>query len=188
MAQLKKISSTLSIAATLLLEACGSSGGNTTPAPETNTKALSLIGNWQTACVLTSSGTSTTTGASGSGSVSGGTAFIADASFTREGRVILNTEFFSSSNCNTNTSSGTSRYEAVYFIGEAGVANDGSDITGIDFSDSKSTTFSIFQITNGFNLSLGDRLKSSAGKDGGSISTRYDGLGEKFTLKGTPVN
>ncbi|PCJ83857.1 MAG: hypothetical protein COA54_14850 [Thiotrichaceae bacterium] len=185
MAHFKKISSTLSIAATVLLEACSSSGGGSSaPDAEANTTAPFLIGNWQTACTITTQGTSTTTtGASGSGgsSVTGGKAFIANASFTQNGHVDLSAEFFSSTDCNTNTSSGTNNFEGVYFIGNASLANDGSDVTGIDLSDTESTTFSIFQIVNGVSLFLGIESESSTGNNGSNQSTRHDGLGERYS-------
>ncbi len=186
MAHLRKISSTLSIAATVLLGACSSDGGGSSaPDAVTNTSAPLLIGSWQTACTITTQGSSTTsTGASGGGgSVTGGKAFIAHASFTQDGFVDLSAEFFSSTDCNTNTTSGTNNFDGVYFIGNPGLANDGSDVTGIDLSDSKSTSFSIFQIVNGVSLFLGIESESSAGNDGSKASTRHNGLGERYTKK-----
>ena len=189
MAHLKKISSTLTIAATILLEACSSGGGsgdNSVPAAETNTAAPQLIGDWKTICTITTQGTSTTTtGASGSGggSVTGGDSFIADASFTQAGQIELSTEFFASTDCNTNTSNGFNNFSGVYFIGEAGTANDGSDVTAIDVSDASSTTFTIFQIVNSINLFLGNESESSAGKDGKKSSTRFDGLSTARYIK-----
>jgi len=161
MAHLKKISSTLSIAATVLLEACSSGGGGSSaPDAEANT----------------------TSGSAG-GSVTGGQSFLANASFTQDGHVDLSAEFFSSTNCNPDTSSSTSNFDGVYFIGDAGLANDGSDVTGIDLSDSDSTTFSIFQIVNSTSLYLGIESESSTGNDGSSQSTRHDGLGERYSRK-----
>ena len=184
MAHLKKISSTLSVATTVLLEACSSGGGSSTPDAEANTTAPLLIGDWQTACTITTQGTATTTGSSGGGgSISGGQAFIANASFTQDGHADLSAEYFSSTDCNTNTSSGISSFDGVYFIGNTGRANDGSDVTAIDISDSRSTTFSIFQIVNGVSLYLGIESESSPGNDGNQQSTRHDGLGERYTRK-----
>jgi len=186
MAHLKKISSTLSIAATVLLGACSSGGGDdssSAPDAEANTTAPLLIGSWQTACTITTQGSSTTTTGSsggGGGSVTGGAAFIANANFTLDGHVDLSAEYFSSTNCNTNTSTGSNNFEGVYFIGDASRANDGSDVTGINISNAESTTYSIFQIVNGVSLSLGIESESTAGNDGSKESTRHDGLGERY--------
>ena len=62
MAQIKKISATLSVAATVLLEACSSSGrSDSGPAPVANTTAPQLVGTWQTDCIVTQNSGSTTT-------------------------------------------------------------------------------------------------------------------------------
>ena len=189
MTNMKKISSTLSIAATILLEACssgGDSGGNSAPAPEINTTAPQLIGSWTTDCTITTQGTSTTTtGASGSGggSVTGGESFLANASFTQAGQIQLNAEFFASTNCNANKSNGFSSFEGIYFIGETGTANDGSNVTNIDISDTSSTTYTIFQIVNGFSLFIGNKSESSSGKDGNKSSSRFDGLSTARYIK-----
>jgi len=182
----KKISSTLSIAASVLLSACGSDSGdtgNSAPDAVANTTAPLLIGSWKTRCLIISQGTSTTTtGASGSGggSVTGGDSYIAKATFTQPGNVTLSTEFFASTDCNTNTSNGSSDFSGVYFIGAAGLANDGSDVTSIDFSNASSTTYSIFQIVSDSNLYLGNEAKGSTGKTGIQQVNRHDGLGEKY--------
>ena len=186
MAHFKKISSTLSIAATVLLEACSGGSSSSTPAAEANTTAPQLIATWKTACTITAQGTSTTTtGASGSGggSVTGGDSFIANATFTQAGRIELNTEFFASTDCNANTSNGFSNFEGVYFIGAAGTANDGSNVTAIDISDASLTTFTIFQIVNSINLFLGNESESSTDKDGETQSTRFDGLSTARYIK-----
>ena len=128
---------------------------------------------------MTTQGTATTTtsaSGSGGGSVTGGDSFIANATFTQTGRIELNTEFFASTDCNTNTSNSFSDFEGVYFIGEAGIANDGSNVTTIDISDTTSTTFTIFQIVNSINLFLGNESESSTDNDGKTQSTRFDGL------------
>lgn len=188
MTNLKKISTTLSIASAFLLGACSSGGSDSDSDDELeatpNTKAPQLIANWQTACTILTQGTSTTTGASGSGgSVSGGDSFIATANFTQDGHFELNTEFFASTDCNSNTSNGFSNFEGIYLIGDASLANDGSDVTNIDISDSESTTFTIFQTINGINLFLGNQGESSADTDGTKATTRFDGLGTARYIK-----
>jgi len=188
MAHFKKITATLSVATTVLLEACSSAGSDpvSSPAPVPNTLAPELVATWQTSCVITSnSGSSTVTQASGgsgsgSGGTSGGEAFRSTAIFNQDGRVEFSIEYFSTSNCNANTLSSTGRYNAVYFIGEAGLANDGSPVTGVSYSDSSSTTYSIFQVINGSDLYLGDETTSSPGNDGSSKANQFDGLGPRM--------
>ena len=182
MSQLKKVNKTLALATTVLLQACSSAGTDSTSAPEAvvNVKAPELIGSWDTGCVATSfSGTSTVTQASGgggTGSISGGEAYRITAVFDQEGHVDFTSESYATSNCNTNTLSGSGTYSAVYFIGEPGMANDGSPVTEYRYSDSASTTYSIFQLINGSRLYLGDESSSSTGNNGSSQATRLDGL------------
>jgi len=183
MAQIKKISATLSVAATVLLEACSSSGSSDSgPAPVANTTAPQLVGTWQTDCIVTqnSGSTTTTTGASGGGSISGGAAYRNNAIFNQDGRVERFTESYATSNCNANTLSALNRYNAVYFVGGTRLANDGSQVIEIDYSDSNSTTYSIFQVVNDSELYLGDASASSTGNDGSSEASRYDGLGPRM--------
>lgn len=190
MAQTKKITSTLSIAATVLLEACSSSGSGTdsAPVPVANTTVPQLIGTWQTACIITqNSGSSPSTmtqasggSGSGSGGVSGGAAYRTSAIFNQDGHVEFLSENYATANCNANTLSSLNRYNAVYLIGGTGFANDGSDVTEINYTDSSSTTHSIFQIINSTDLYLGDPAESSPGYDGSSEATRYDGLGDRM--------
>jgi hypothetical protein len=185
MAHFKKITSALSVASTVLLQACSSTGSEsaTAPAPVANTLAPQLVATWQTDCIITqNSSSSTTTQASGgSGGVSGGAAYRNTAVFTQDGRVEFSTENFATSNCNANTLSGYGRYDAVYFIGTAGLANDGSPVTEFSYSDSTTTTYSIFQVVNSTALYLGDGAASTPGNDGASITTRLDGLGPPFS-------
>lgn len=190
MAHVKKVTSSLSVAATLLLEACSSSGSGSEsgPTPAANTLAPELVGSWQTACIVTeNSGSSpaTMTQASGgsgggSGGVSGGAAYRTSAIFTQDGHVELYTENFATANCNANTLSSLNRYNAVYFIGNAGTANDGSPVTEINYSDSSSTTYSVFQLVNSTELYLGESAASTPGRDGSSEATRFDGLGPRL--------
>ncbi|MBT8120104.1 MAG: hypothetical protein KJN89_10345 [Gammaproteobacteria bacterium] len=183
MSHIKKINKTLALATTVLLQACGSAGSGSTsgPAAVVNVKAPELIGTWETGCVVTSqSGSSTVTQASGSGgtgSISGGEAYQLTAVFNQDGHVDFSSETYATSNCNSNTLSGSGVYSAVYFIGEPGLANDGSPVTDYHYSDSISTTYSIFQVVNGTRLYLGDVSTSSTGNDGDSQATRLDGLG-----------
>ena len=187
MPHLKKISTTLSVASSLLLGACTASqpDDKSGPEPSPNTKAPLLIGEWQTTCITTAAGTSTSTGASsgGSGGISGGEAFIDTVTYNQDGRFKLSTENFSTSNCNANTSSGFNIYEGVYVVGNTSLANDGSSVTNIDYSDASTNTYSIFQIVGSINLYLGNQDKSSTGQDGNSSTTRLDGLGPAFQKK-----
>ena len=189
MSHLKKVNNTLTLATTVLLQACSSAGTDSSSGPEAvvNVKAPELIGTWETGCVATSlSGSSTVTQASGSGgtgSISGGEAYKITAAFNQQGHVDFTSESYATSNCNTNTLSGSGSYRAVYFIGEAGIANDGSPVTEYHYSDSASTTYSIFQIVNGSRLYLGDESSSSTGNNGGSQATRLDGLGVEMLKK-----
>jgi len=185
MAQIKKISATLSVAATVLLEACSSGSSDSGPTPVANTTAPQLVATWQTNCIVTqnSGSTTTTTGASGGsggGSISGGAAYRSSAIFNQDGRVELFTESYATSNCNANTLSALNRYNAVYFVGGTSLANDGSQVIEIDYSDSNSSTYSIFQVVNDTDLYLGDASASSAGNNGSSAATRYDGLGPRM--------
>ena len=186
MAQFKKISATLSVAATVLLEACSSSGSSESgPTPVANTTAPQLVATWQSDCIVTqnSGSTTTTTGASGGsggGSISGGAAYRSSAIFSQDGRVELFTESYATSNCNANTLSALNRYNAVYFVGGTSLANDGSQVIEIDYRDSNSSTYSIFQVVNDSELYLGDASASSAGNDGSSEASRYDGLGPRM--------
>ena len=182
MSHLKKINTTLAIATTVLLEACSSGGSDSPSAPAAvaNVTAPELIGTWRTDCVPTSqSGSSTTTGASGggTGSISGGEAYKVSAVFTQDGHITFTSESYATSNCNLNTLSSSGAYSAVYFVGEASMANDGSPVLEYSYSDSSSTTYSIFQVVNGTRLYLGDETNSSTGNDGTSQATRIDGLG-----------
>jgi hypothetical protein len=189
MSHLKKVNNTLALATTVLLQACGSAGTDSISGPEAvvNVKAPELIGTWETGCVATSlSGSSTVTQASGSGgtgSISGGEAYKITAVFNPQGHVDFISESYATSNCNTNTLSGSGSYSAVYFIGEAGIANDGSPVTEYRYSDSASTTYSIFQVVNGSRLYLGDESSSSTGNNGDSQATRLDGLGVEMLKK-----
>jgi len=186
MSHLKKINTTLSVAATVLLGACSSSGSDTpsAPTPVANVKAPELVGTWETGCIATSlSGSSTVTQASGgggTGGISGGEAYRITAVFNQDGRVEFRSENYSTSNCNTNTLSGFGVYNAVYVVGETGLANDGSPVTEYSYSDSSSTTYSIFQVINGTSLYLGDEAASTTGHNGDSQANRIDGLGEEM--------
>ena len=188
MSQMKKISSTLSVAATVLLEACSSSGGGSDAGPVAvaNTLAPELLASWNTDCIITQNSGSTNTvtqasGSSGSGSISGGEAYISRAVFNQDGRVEFSTEYFATANCNANTLSGVNRYNAVYFVGDPGLANDGSQVVGIDYADAATTTYSIFQLVNNSELYLGDAATSSPASDGSSAASRLDGLGARMT-------
>ncbi len=183
MAHVKKVTSTLSLAATVLLEACSSASTESGPAAVPNTTAPQLIATWQTSCIITqNSGTTTTTQASGGGggSVSGGAAYRTSAIFNQDGRVELFNEIYATSNCNPNTLSSLNRYNAVYYIGGSGLANDGSQVTEVNFNDGSSTTYSIFQVINSTDLYMGDATTSTPGNDGSSETTRYDGLGPRM--------
>jgi len=183
MTPLNKINSTLAVATTVLLQACGSTGSDSVSGPiaAVNIKAPELIGTWDTGCVATSlSGSSTVTQASGgggTGGISGGEAYRLTAFFNEDGHVNFTSESYATSNCNANTLASSGVYSAVYYIGEAGIANDGSPVTEYYYSDTSSTTYSIFQLVNGTRLYLGDEAYSSPGNNGDSPSTRIDGLG-----------
>jgi len=176
MANIKKISSTLSVAATVLLQACSSSDSSSGPAATPNTKAPELIGVWDSGCSIITT-TNTFTAASGGSAGVSGTATINRATFNQDGNIELTSENFATTNCNANTSSGLRKFNAVYSIGGAATANDGSPVTEISYSTSSSTTYTIFQIINGITLQLGHQATSSTGKDGSSPETRLDGLG-----------
>jgi len=120
-------------------------------------------------------------GSGGSGGVSGGDAYRTTAIFTADGHVEFIAENFATANCNANTLSSVNRYEAVYYIGGPSLANDGSQVTEINYSDPDSTTYSIFQLVNDIELYLGDPAASSPGNDGSSEATRFDGLGPRMT-------
>jgi hypothetical protein len=191
MARISKITSSLSVAATLLLEACSSSGSSSDSSlsPVANTLAPELVGTWQTTCIAIQNSATlpdTVTGASGgssggSGGVSNGSAYRTSAIFTEDGHVEFIAENFATANCNANTRSSLNRYNAIYFIGEPGFANDGSQVTAINYTDPDSTTYSIFQLVNNTELYLGDPLASTPGYDGSSDTTRFDGLGARMT-------
>ena len=182
MKKTQKLSTTLSIAASVLLQACSSPETATTLPAEANTKAPELNASWKSICIATSSGsTSTTTQASGStggsGGISGGTGFITKATFNANGSAVLTTEYFATSNCNTNTSIGTDQFNTNYFIGNASEADDGSPVTNIEYKTTNSTTYSIFQIVNNISLRLGNADAGTSGLDGSSESNRLDSLG-----------
>ena len=182
MKKLNKLSSTLSIAATVLLQACSTPETATTLPAEANTRAPELNASWKSVCIATSSGsTSTTTQASGggggTGGVSGGTGFITEAIFNANGSAVFSTEYFATSNCNTNTSIGAEQFKANFFIGNPSQANDGSPVTDIKYTTINSTTYSIFQVVNNVSLYLGSSDTSTSGNDGSSESNSLDGLG-----------
>ena len=181
MAQIKKISSTLSVAATLLLEACGSSSSDSGPSPVANTTAPQLLTTWQTDCIITQNSSPTTVtqasgGGGGGGSISNGEAYITNAVFHQDGRVEFSRENYQTSDCNPSKRTVT-RYNALYYVGDTRLANDGTQVIEIDYSASGSTTYSIFQVINNNALHLGHETSSSPGYDGSSEATRYDGLG-----------
>ena len=184
MNRIKKISSSLSVAATVLLEACSSSSTDSGPTPVPNTTAPQLLASWESNCIVTqnSGSTSTVTSASGGGggSISGGEAFRNSVIFNQDGRVEFITEYYATSNCNASTLSALNRYSAVYVVGEAGIANDGSPVTALDISDASRTTYSIFQVTSGSELYLGETAASTPGHDGSSETVRHDGLGARM--------
>lgn len=183
MPPLKKISTTLSVAAAVLLEACSSAGSESIsgPVPVANVKAPELVGTWDTGCVATSVSNSSTvtqaSGGGGTGGISGGEAYRITAVFDQAGHVEFTSENYSTSNCNANTLSSYGVYNAVYYVGEAGIANDGSPVTEYNYSDTSATTYSIFQIIAGTSLYLGEETASTAGNNGDSVTTRIDGLG-----------
>ena len=185
----KKISSALSVAATVLLEACSSSGsdGSTGPTPVANTTAPELLGTWETpSCVTTQNSGSTNTntsasGGSGGGSISGGEGYLARAEFTQDGRVEFSTEYYANAECNANTLFAVSDYNAVYIVGGAAVEINGSSpVTAIDISDASSTTYSIFQVVNNDQLRLGDASASTPGNDGRNDASRLDAFGPRM--------
>ena len=182
MTHFKKISTTLSVAATVLLESCSSSGSDSAAAPAAvaNTTAPELVGTWATGCVATSVSNTTTQASGGGGSVSGGAAFSNTAVFTQDGHIEYTTESYATSNCNVNTLAGSGLYKGVYFVGEAGFASDGSPVTEFSYSNSSSMTYSIFQVVSSISLYLGDPTASTTGNNGSSQSTRIDGLGEQM--------
>ena len=183
MANIKNISTALSIATSVLVGACSSESSDSGPTPVANTKAPQVVASWETGCVATASGTTTTTtqasGGSG-GSVSGGAAYRSGVTFNQNGRVEFFTENYGTSNCNANTRISLSTYKAVYVIGEPTLANDSSAAMEINYSDSTSTTYSIFQTVNDTELYLGDGTTSSPGNDGSSVAVRFDGLGTRM--------
>lgn len=178
----KKISTTLSIATSILLQSCSSSESSPVAQFEANTKAPELIASWATKCITTSNGTSTTTSASGGGTggISGGNAFITNATFNADGSATLSKKYFATSNCNANTLIKSDNFNASYFIEDAGTAKDGSPVTNIRYSSANSTTYSIFQVINGISLYLGDFETSTPGNEGSSETTRLDGLGPEL--------
>ncbi len=186
MAHMKKISSTLSVAATVLLEACSSSGSDASgPTPVANTTAPELLAAWETAdCVIIQNSGSTTTtsasGGSGGGSISGGEAYRARVEFTQNGRVEFSTEYYATANCNPNTLNTISNYRAVYFVGDPATAGNGSAVTEIDIGHLSGTTFSIFQVVNDTELRMGEAAMSTPGNDGSSETSRLDGLGPRM--------
>ncbi len=187
MSQLKKISCTLSIAASVLLEACSSGGSDASLSLTANTVAPELIGSWQSRCTITptSAGRSETyamaSGGGGSGGSPKGAAYIELAIFEQSGLVKLITENFATTNCNANTSTGRDYFEAAYITGGATFANDGSPATQINYNTTSSSTFSIFQIVDNVDLYLGNIQSSTAGHDGSSEANRLDGLGVKLS-------
>ena len=189
MTPFKKINTTLAVATAVLLQSCGSADSDSAsgPAAVVNVEAPELIGTWETGCVATSlSGSSTVTQASGgggTGSISGGEAYQLTAVFNQEGHVDFTSEIYATSNCNANTLASSGLYSAVYFVGEAGISNDGSPVTDYHYSDSGSTTYSIFQVVNGTHLYLGDEAYSTTGNNGDSLTTRIDGLGVEMLKK-----
>ena len=176
----KKITTTLSIATSILLQSCSSTDSTSAVPSEANTKAPELIASWATKCIITSNGSSTATSASGGGSVTGGTGHIINATYNADGSASLSEESFATSNCNPITSIKTNRYNANYFIEGAGTAKDGSPVTNIRYHTASSTTYSIFQVVNGISLYFGDFETSTPGNEGSSESTRLDGLGPEL--------
>jgi hypothetical protein len=178
----KKITATLSFATSILLQSCSSSESTPVEQSEANTKAPELIASWATKCITTTSGTSTTTSASGgsTGGISGGNAFMTNATFNADGSATLSKNYFATANCNANTLIKSDNFNASYFIENAGTANDGSPVTNIRYSTANSTTYSIFQIINGISLYLGDFETSTPGNEGSSVTTRLDGLGPEL--------
>jgi hypothetical protein len=169
----------------MLLEACSSSGSDSGPAAVANTAAPQLIASWETDCIITENSGSTSTvtsasGGSGGGSISGGEAFRTAAVFRQDGHVEFTTEYYATANCNANTLAGLGRYNAVYYVGDTALANDGSPVTAIDISDSTNTTYSIFQVVADSELYLGETAASSTGNDGDTEATRHDGLGARM--------
>ena len=181
MKHIKKITTTLSIATSILLQSCSSSESTSVVPSEANTKAPELIASWSTSCITTSSGTNTNTSASGGGgSVTGGSAYKTYARFNADGSATLSKDSFATSSCNENTLTKTENYNASYFIETAGTAKDGSPVTNIRYQTASSTTYSIFQIVNGISLYIGDFETSTPGNTGSSESTRLDGLGPEL--------
>ncbi len=181
MKHIKKITTTLSIATSILLQSCSSSESTSAVPSEANTKAPELIASWTTQCTVTSNGTSTTTSASGGGgSVAGGTAYKIYATYNADGSASLSKESFATSSCNANTLIKNDIYNANYFIEDTGTAKDGSPVTNIRYHTASSTTYSIFQVINGISLYFGDFETSTPGNEGSSESTRLDGLGPEL--------
>ncbi|MGB5397304.1 MAG: hypothetical protein WBN96_09150 [Gammaproteobacteria bacterium] len=185
MAQFNKISTTLSIAATVLVQACSSSATDSGPTPVANTTAPELVGEWRSDCTNTPSpksspATITYAKASGGGGGSGGGESQRDTIiFNQNGRAEFSTEYYATANCNTSTLASVDRVDYVYFVGNATTANDSSVTTELDYSSSSATLYSMFQVVNGgIDLHLGDSAQSAPGNDGISPATRLDGLGD----------
>lgn len=188
MAHIKKISTTLSVAATVLLEACSSSSSDPGLSLSPNTKAPELIGTWQSNCTIIPSAAKNiaatfvgASGGNGSGGSSSGDAFRYTAVFNQNGLAVLSTENFATTNCNANTSVSSGRFESAYIVGDATFANDGSPATKINYNTTTSTTYSIFQIINNNDLYIGDENQSSPGNNGSSETARYDGVGVRLS-------
>lgn len=162
----KNIGSALSIGVTALLgSGCSdeSSGSN-----------AEISGVW-TKCVVTYT------------SASMRTSKIIKYDFKSDGRYFAYHYDFTGDSCSTPVSSSPSaEFYGSYNIGDSTVAVDGSSALKINMNSEYPavfTTYTIYQIDSNVYLYWGEYSSSSAGKDGDSEETRYDGLGSSYYIK-----
>lgn len=190
----KKLTASLSIATTVLLQACGSSGSDSGPAPVPNTTAPELVGTWKSNCIVNptprsqpDSGTTVTLaaasggGGGGGGGSTNGLSRIDTITFNQNGRAEFLSEQFSSTICNTNTRLPSSFISSVYFVGSPTLDRNGAQAVELDYNASGTLLYSIFQVSSTVDLKLGEEASSTSGNDGTSSTTRFDGLGPTLT-------
>lgn len=175
------IRTSLSLAATALLGACGSESGGGGPIAEANTSAPELIGSWRSDCIAVPGSGTTVTGASGGVIVSGGESYRRSISFEQTGEVEFVTEAFAEANCNTNFARTPSVSYSQYYVGGDTLERNGSDTVELDYNLGGSLVYSMFQMVNTDRLYLGEIDNSSVGHDGSSADKRLDGLGQPLT-------
>jgi len=190
---MKKISTSIAIASTALLQACNEEApsGQSSEETEENKTHPELVGHWRSLCLEVPEAqtmsarqfASMTRASGGSGGGSGGIDgdyFKEEIEFRQNGEMVSAKTYFQDSQCNPNSSGNTVWQQSAYFPKDSVMMNDGATAVELDLNDDGTFTYTAFRVS-GIDLYLGDEGFSTDGRDGSSSDKRLDGVGSRFT-------